>query len=199
MQAEAQFEIPTWNQLYKILLNQADKIRKSNFKPDIIVAISRGGWLPARILSDLLETSLAHVSVEFYIGVAQTKNEPVLTQSVSKNVAGKKTLIVDDVADTGKSLKLVEKHILQHAAKEAKIATIYYKPWSIVKPDYYGQETKLWIVFPWEIKETIRKIIEKHRNNRELIKEKTTRLAKDGLPKQLMQRFLKEIFEERTC
>ena len=83
METEAKFEVPTWNQIYEMLLSQAEKIRESGFKPNITIAISRGGWLPARVLSDLLETSLANVSVEFYLGVAETKNEPVLTQGVS--------------------------------------------------------------------------------------------------------------------
>lgn len=196
---EAEFEVPTWNQLYEMLLSQAEKIRKSRFKPDIIIAISRGGWLPARVLSDLLETSLANVGVEFYLGVAETKNEPVLTQSVSGNVIGKKVLIVDDVADTGKSLRLVKEHILQQGAEEARTATVYFKPWSGVKPDYYARETGLWIVFPWEIKETIRKIAEKHSDKRVLIKRETAKLVKAGLPKLLAERFLNEMLEDRTC
>jgi len=199
VETEAKFEVPTWNQIYEMLLSQAEKIRKSGFKPNITIAISRGGWLPARVLSDLLETSLANVSVEFYLGVAETKNEPVLTQGVSAVVTDKKVLIVDDVADTGKSLKLVKEHILQQGAKEARIATIYYKPWSVVKPDYYERETRLWIVFPWEMKETIRKIVEKRRDKDAPIEKETAKLVKAGLPKQLAERFLKEMFEERNC
>jgi hypoxanthine phosphoribosyltransferase len=200
VETEAEFEVPTWNQVYEMLLSQAEKIRKSCFKPDIIVGISRGGWLPARVLSDFLESpNLANVKVEYYLGVAETKNEPVLTQGVSAVVTGKKVFIVDDVADTGKSLKLVKEHILQQGAKEARIATVYYKPWSVVKPDYYERETRLWIVFPWEIKETIRKIFEKRREKHAPIEEETAKLVKAGLPKQLAERFLKEMFEERNC
>jgi len=200
LETEAKFEVPTWNQIYEMLLSQAEKIRKSGFKPDITIAISRGGWLPARVLSDLLEIpSLANVSVEYYLGVAETKNEPVLTQGVLLAVTDKKVLIADDVADTGKSLKLVEEHILQKGAKEARTATVYYKPWSVVKPDYYEKETRLWIVFPWEMRETIRKIVEKRRDKDAPIEKETAKLVKAGLPKQLVERFLKEMFEEKTC
>ncbi|MCK4440101.1 hypothetical protein KAU85_03865, partial [Candidatus Bathyarchaeota archaeon] len=54
MSQELEFEIPTWKQIYNMLLNLAEKIRKNGFKPDIIVGVSRGGWPPARVLSDLL-------------------------------------------------------------------------------------------------------------------------------------------------
>jgi hypoxanthine phosphoribosyltransferase len=196
---EAEFEVPTWNQIHRMLLSQAEKIRQSSFKPDIIIAISRGGWLPARVLSDLLETSLDHVKVEYYIGVAETKTEPVLQQGVSTAVMGKKVLIVDDVADTGESLKLVKEHITQHGAIEVRTATVYYKPWSVVKPEYYERHTRRWVVFPWEMKETIRKIVEKRREKHLPIEEVTAKLVRAGLPKQLVEKFLKEIFEEREC
>jgi hypoxanthine phosphoribosyltransferase len=182
-----------------MLLSQAEKIRQSGFKPDIIVGIAKGGWVPARVLSDLLEIpNLVTVRVEFYLGVAETRNEPILTQGISAAVTGKKALIVDDVADTGKSLQLAREHALQQGATEVRIATVYRKPWSVIKPDYYETETSCWIVFPWETKETIRKIVEKH-GDKNAIDMETAKLVKGGLSKQLAERFLKEVFEEKKC
>ena len=176
-----------------MLRSQAEKIRRSGFKPEIIVGITRGGWVPARILSDFLEIlDLAVVRVEFYLGVAETRDEPVMTQGVSAVVAGKKVLVVDDVADTGKSLRLVREHIRQQGAAEVRIATVYYKPFSIVTPDYYEKETRRWVVFPWETKETLRKIVEKNAVNVEVAK-----LVKAGLPKQLVEELLKEVEAEK--
>lgn len=200
MSSEIEFEIPTWNQVYDMLLNLAEKIRKNGFKPDIIVGVSRGGWPPARVLSDLLDNpNLANVRAEFYLGVAETKGEPTLTQPVSVAVAGKKVLIVDEVADTGKSLKLVKEHIIKEGAAEVKVATVYYKPWSIIMPDYYEKETNRWIVFPWEIKETVRKIVKRCREKGKSIEEETAKLVKAGISAELVKRFLKEILEEEDC
>jgi hypothetical protein len=197
LNSKLEFEVPTWSQIYNMLLNLAGKIRKAGFKPDIIVGVSRGGWAPARVLSDLLNNpNLANVRAEFYLGVAETKGEPTLTQPVSMAVAGKKVLVVDEVADTGKSLKLVKEHIIEQGATEVEIATVYYKPWSIVKPDYYEKETRRWVVFPWEIKETVRKIVKKCREKGKPIEEETSKLAKAGIPAELIKRFLKEILEE---
>jgi len=199
VETEAEFEVATWNQICAMLLSQAEKIRQSGFKPDVIVGITRGGWIPARVLSDLLEIpDLAVVRVEFYLGVAETRKEPVLTQRVSAGVEGKKALLVDDVADTGKSLQLAKEHILQQGATEVRIATVYRKPFSIIKPDYYEKETRRWVVFPWETKETIRKIVEKHRD-KTAVNLETAKLVKAGLPKQLVEEFLKEMLEERNC
>jgi len=195
-----EFEVPTWNKIYLMLLRLAQEIKKDSFKPDIIVGFSRGGWPPARVLSDLLNNpNLANVKVEFYLGVAETKGEPTLTQPVSVNVAGKKVLIVDEVADTGKSLKLIKEHLAKEGATEVKVATIYYKPWSIITPDYYARETSHWIVFPWEIKETIRKIVKKCREKSKPLEEEMVKLVRAGLSKKLVDRFLKEVLEEENC
>jgi len=195
-----QFEIPTWDQIYTMLLNMAEKIRLEKFTPDVIVGVSRGGWPPARVLSDLLDNpNLANVRAEFYLGVAETKGEPTLTQPVSVPVVLKKVLIVDEVADTGKSLKLVKEHTEKQGASEARIATVYYKPWSIIKPDYYEKETSRWIVFPWEIKETIRKISKKCKERGRTMGEEKAKLVKAGIKAELVERFLREILEEGNC
>ena len=200
MPSDTEFEVPTWNQIYRMLLNLAEKILENGFKPDIIVGVSRGGWPPARVLSDLLNNpNLANVKAEFYLGVAETKGEPTITQSVSADVAGKKVLIVDEVADTGRSLKLVKEHIAEEGAAEVKVATVYYKPWSIVTPEYYEKKTSKWIVFPWEVKETIRKIIKKCRQKGKTVEEETAKLVEAGASAELVRRFLKEILEEENC
>jgi hypoxanthine phosphoribosyltransferase len=199
VEAEAEFEVPTWSQIYAMLVSQAEKIRRSGFQPDVIVSVTRGGWVPARVLADLLEiTDLVTVGVEFYVGVAETRSEPVLTQRVSADVAGKKALLVDDVADTGKSLQLAREYLRQQGAKEIRIATVYCKPFSVIKPDYYEKETSCWVVFPWDAKENTRKIVEKNRDM-QAIKRETAKLVKAGLPKQLAEAFLKEVWEAGNC
>ena len=199
MKTEAEFEVSTWNQIYAMLLSQAEKIRQSGFKPDVIVGVTRGGWIPARVLSDLLEvTDLVTVGVDFYVDVAETKKEPVLTQRVSADVKGKKALLVDEVADTGKSLQLAREHVLQQGATEVRVATVYYKPFSITKPDYYEKQTRSWVVFPWETKETVRKIVERHRD-KDAVNVEAAKLVKAGLPKQLVAEFLKEVLEAGNC
>ena len=195
--SELDFEVPSWEQIYRMLLSLAEKIKANGFKPDVIVGVCRGGWPPARVISDLLENAeLANVKAEFYLGVGETKGEPVITQPVSTSVRGKNVLVVDEVADTGKSLRLVKEHLIERGASQVKIATIYYKPWSIIIPDYYEKETSLWIVFPWEIKETIRKLVEKCKREGKPFSEEKRKLVEAGLDAELIERFLHEMTGE---
>jgi len=153
------YEAPSWDQIYEMCLDLASTIRASGFKPDIIIGIARGGWIPARLLSDLLDNpNVANIKVEFYVDIQKTRDEPVITQDVQVSVEGKRVLVVDDVADTGKSLTLVKKHLMELGASDVKIACLYYKPWSILKPDFYVRKTEAWIIFPHEIKEAATKI-----------------------------------------
>jgi len=190
---DIEFEVPSWDEIYEMLLRLSEKIQRDKFRPDLIVGICRGGWPPARVMSDLLENpKLANITVEFYVDIAETKSKPVLTQTIAMPVKGKKVLILDDVADTGKTLKLVKEHLVKKGAEQVKIATIYYKPWSIVVPDYYEKETKRWVVFPWERKETVRNLMKKYR--KEEVREK---LVKGGMDPKLAERFINEILEEK--
>jgi hypoxanthine phosphoribosyltransferase len=190
---ETKYEIPTWNQIYYMLLHQAQKIQTDHYKPDIIIGVARGGIVPSRILSDLLETKeLATIQIEYYDGINRTKQEPILKQCLSTPLTGKETLLVDDISDSGSSLQLAKKHLQQQGAKEIKISTLYVKSATITKPDYYEKLTSNWIVFPWDAKETVRKIIEKQMSKRVTSKE-IAKLVKAGLPKQLAEKFLSDM------
>jgi hypoxanthine phosphoribosyltransferase len=197
VETAAEFEVPTWSQIYAMLVSQAEKIRCSGFKSDVIVGLTRGGWVPARVLSDSLEIhALATVGVEFYLGVSETISKPVLTQGVSLDVRGKKVLLVDDVTDTGGSLRLAVEHLEQRGVGEVQVATVYRKPLSVITPEFYEKETQCWVVFPWEVKETLKNILRKHGGSVKVVAEK---LVKAGLPIQLVEEFLKEAGEAAKC
>ena len=197
MAFDFELKVCAWDQIYDFLLEMADKIKRSGFKPDFIMGVSRGGWIPARVMSDLLENpSLANIKTEFYLRVAEKKPKPVITQPVSVPVDGKKVLIVDDIADTGESLQLVRDHLKELGAAEVRIATIYYKPWSVLKPDWYEKQTRSWVVFPWERKETVRSIVDRYKCHGKTIEEAKEKLVKSGFSRDLTQRFIQEICGE---
>ncbi|MEM2902199.1 MAG: phosphoribosyltransferase [Candidatus Bathyarchaeia archaeon] len=163
--AEQEYLILEWEDIYRMCIELSKRIKEDDFKPDVIVGVARGGWIPARILSDLLEnTNLANIKAEFYEDVAKTGKKPRITQPVSTDVRGLKVLVVDDVSDTGLSLSEVRKSLVQEGAGEIKIATLHYKPHSVLKPEYYVDETSAWIVYPHERYEFIKSTIRKMRN-----------------------------------
>jgi len=132
----------------------ARKVRASGYKPDLLLGIARGGWVPARLLSDKLNNyNVANMRVEFYVAPGRTAKKAIVTQRPSVGLRGKKVLVIDDVADTGHSLVAAMKLIRRLKPKEVRVATLHYKPHSIFKPDYYVATTSKWIIYPWEVEE----------------------------------------------
>ena len=108
-------------------------------------------------------------------------------QPVSVSVKDKKVLVIDDVADMGESLKLVNPHLKNQGASEIKITTIYYKPGCIIVLHCYEKETRCWIIFPWEQKETARKTVEKFRGEGKTVEDAKEKLISSGLNMELME------------
>jgi len=155
----------SWDDIQKLCKVLANKIKSSGFKPDVIVAIARGGWVPARILCDLLNVKeLYSVKTEHWGVVATPDEKARITQYLNVNLKGKNVLIVDDVADTGETIELVLKHVRELNPKDVKTAVIdYKKTTSKFIPDFYATEMKewRWIVYPWSLLEDIRDLIKK--------------------------------------
>ena len=152
---------PSWDQIYEMLIELAKRVKSSGFKPDLIVGVCRGGWTPARVMSDLLENAnTASIRIEFYLAPGVTAKKPVISQAIMVPVKGVNVLVVDDVADTGESLKVAVEHLDVCGAKAIKTATIYYKPQSIFKPDFFIIQTEQWIIFPWERLESTRRLLD---------------------------------------
>ncbi|HEX3962746.1 MAG TPA: phosphoribosyltransferase [Trebonia sp.] len=129
----------------------AQVIADDGFRPDLILAIARGGFFLAAALGYALSVKNLHVmNVEFYNGVGSTLDMPVMLPPVPQAVdfSAKKVLIADDVADSGKTLELVHGFVKDYVA-ESRTAVIYEKPSSSIKCHYVWRATDRWIDFPW--------------------------------------------------
>ena len=144
-------EILTWPKFGDASRELAQQVADSQWIPDIILAIARGGLLPAGALGYALSIKNVFViSVEYYTGIGETLDFPVMLppQLNLVDIKDKKILVVDDVADTGHTLKAVQDFITVGVG-DVRIAVIYEKPASIVKCDYVWRRTDRWIDFPW--------------------------------------------------
>jgi hypoxanthine phosphoribosyltransferase len=144
-------ETLTWADFGRAGRELAVQIDADGFRPDIILAIARGGLFPAGVLGYALDVKNLHViNVEFYTGVDQRLDMPVVLPPVPKpiDLSGSRVLIADDVADTGATLRLVKDFCADHVA-EVRCAVIYEKSRSVVKCEYVWRRTDLWIDFPW--------------------------------------------------
>ena len=118
-------------------------------------------------MSDLLgNQNLANMKVVFYKDIGVRNKRPVITQPVTSEVSGKRVLVVDDVSDSGHSLRVVSRHLRRKGARDVRVCTLYFKPHSISIPNYYARKTTKWVIFPWERLEAVRLIAKKAGSNR---------------------------------
>ena len=144
-------EILTWEGFGEGTRQLAQRITDSGFEPEVIIAVARGGMIPAGALTYALGVKLTDaINVEFYTDVAETLPDPILLAPMldTDSIRGRKLLLVDDVVDSGRTLALVLK-LLRWFGADVRSAVIYSKPTTIVQPDFVWKHTDNWIVFPW--------------------------------------------------
>lgn len=154
-------EILTWSMFGDAARSLAQQVVDSAWLPDVVVAVARGGLLPAGAVAYALGVkAMSAVNVE-YPGSAGTRAElvpdalPVFLPPLPdvRALAGRRVLVVDDVADSGRTLALVMDSVVglggPERPTEARSAVVYMKPSSVIRPDYVWRHTPRWITFPW--------------------------------------------------
>lgn len=149
--SEAEREVLDWPTYGTAIRSLAQMIADSEFRPDMILAIARGGLFAAGSLGYALSVKNLYVmNLEFYSGVDAHLDVPIMLPPYMDKVdlTGAKVLVADDVADTGHTLKAVHE-FCQDVVAESRTAVLFEKPHSLVKCDYVWKHTDRWINFPW--------------------------------------------------
>ena len=140
----------------------AAAVRKSGWKPDILIALWRGGAPVGVALHEFFKVSgwsVQHIPLKCasYTGIGANPGGVAFTHGeivFGMLRKGDKVLVVDDVFDTGKTAAAVRER-LDAVGAEMRMACVYWKPEKNVttlKPDYFAKDVGLdWLVFPHEI------------------------------------------------
>ncbi len=136
----------SWNEFHSDVKNLAEKIKKAgNFNR--IIAVSRGGLIPAGILS--YELNIRHcdnINIQTYDDTQQRSAEDIVVDNQLKE-ADNKTLIIDDLSDSGQTFRILKK-IFPQACR----VSVYAKPNGKKDADIFARALpNQWIVFPWDI------------------------------------------------
>ena len=146
-------DIHTWERIDALVCDLVKQLKADDY--DVILAITRGGMIPACLISERLD--IRHVltaAVMFYTGEGETLDEPHFFQFPGDALLyGKRVLVVDDVWDSGKTAMAVRQRVAK-AGGTPVVAVIHYKPensdFPKERPEFTALETDAWIVYPWE-------------------------------------------------
>ncbi|MDD5269039.1 MAG: phosphoribosyltransferase [Methylococcales bacterium] len=152
----------TWEEVYSSCHQLARQLRKANFRIDVIVAIARGGYVPGRLLSDMLGIyDLACFKIEHYQG-AYKQQEAFVKYPLNADINGRNVLLLDDVCDSGDTFEVGIEHI-RHCGtvNEMRTAALYLKIVSRFIPDFYAEKVNewRWLIYPWAVNEDLSSII----------------------------------------
>jgi hypothetical protein len=150
-------EVMTWDDLGTGTRELAETIHADGYRPDMVLAIARGGLLVAGALGYALGVKNTFtMNVEFYTGIEERLEMPMILPPVPDLVdfAETRVLIADDVADTGATLALV-KDFCEGKVAEVRCAVLYEKSRSEVRCEYVWRRTDSWITFPWSAREPV--------------------------------------------
>jgi hypoxanthine phosphoribosyltransferase len=155
---------PSYDEIRADALKLFNSIRSSGWSPDVNVGVGRGGLFVLRCLQDFYAAGGIKIpyvvpAVERYNGIASTSTIKIRRLSRG-DVERKRVLVVDDVSDQGDSLLALVDLLKRDGAADVRTATIHFKPWSKLRPDFFVVETDSWIIYPWELYESIRLILE---------------------------------------
>lgn len=143
----------------------ARKIFDDGFRPDFVVGIWRGGTPIGIAVDEFLRVQglpikfHTAIKTQSYTGIGQRREVEVMGLETVVNMCNSedKLLLLDDVFDTGNSVKAVLEQFKSMARKntpEIRTACLWYKPAANqtgIVPDYWLHETEAWLVFPHEL------------------------------------------------
>jgi len=144
----------SWKQLHSSTHSLTEKIIKKNTKLVLIVGIARVGLTIAHIASDFLKLPVASFTISSYKDLKQQKMSDI-SFHVGGDLKGKHVLLIDDVSDTGKTFVRGIKYLTELGAASITTASPYIKPWTHHLPDFYVKSVDEWIVFPYDMRETV--------------------------------------------
>ena len=145
--------ITNWDYIYDLCREVSNDVKEAEFEPDVVVALARGGWFAGRCICDFLGLDdLTSLKMEHYVGTAQKSGEPTVRYPMPEgSVEGKDVLIIDDIADTGGSIRRAEEYVHERNPGEVRTATLQLLGTSEFQPDFVGEQLEewTWVVYPW--------------------------------------------------
>ena len=145
-------DIVTWEELDRLVLVLSERLAGRSF--DVLLAITRGGMIPAGMLAYRLKLrDILVAAVEYYDDSGRPGPHPTFFQfPADPLLRGKRVLVVDEVWDSGTTIQAVTERVRQ-AGGEPTTAVLHYKPGrSVVQgaPDVHAVETDRWVVYPFK-------------------------------------------------
>jgi len=120
------------------------------FAPEVVIGIARGGLFPATAVACSLRVEMFPVRITRRVNDEVVYDDPVWKVPMTDDVAGKTVAIVDEIADSGKTLAKVAKAALEKGATKVITACLVSHSWADPQPGVTVLKTDAFVIFPWD-------------------------------------------------
>jgi len=156
------YQLISLQEFYDLSFSLAQVITASGFQPDIVIAIARGGFPPARFLCDFLNVkAMTSITLRHYTAAGASNPQASILYPLAADIANQNVLLVDDVNDTGETLQLARDYLVGLGPQELKTAVLHEKMNSIFRVDFMAESVSewRWIIYPWAAVEDVGGVI----------------------------------------
>ena len=140
----------TIEEMIDSIRNISEQLTNSNFDPEVIISVNRGGCVPGIYLSHYIDKPHEVINIE----LRDSNKEPDLNSIKEKISQFRSVLIIDDINDSGKTIGVL-KDLSKNLITKIHFAVLINKSESTSKVEFYGKTVNskindYWYVFPWE-------------------------------------------------
>lgn len=122
-----------------------------DYQPDLVVGIARAGVIPAAVVASILRVDFYSMKISRKEGDEQVRERPAILSAAPPQAAGKRVLLVDEIATSGETLRMALAAVRDVRPAEVRTATSFARSKGY-KPDYFALETDQTVIFPWDRK-----------------------------------------------
>lgn len=155
----------SYNDIHNTVKSMAETIQASPFKPEVMIAIGTGGFIPARMLRTFISIPIITVGIAYYDLEKTPTDGPIITQWLDQpeeQIKGRNILLVDEVDDTRATIGFCLEELYKHNPAEIAVAVLHNKEKKkaremppMVKHIYHGIDmADDWICYPWDAVDT---------------------------------------------
>lgn len=186
-------ELISWTEVHRLCRRLASLVKAAGYRPDIVIAIGRGGLVPARLVCDCLDImALTSIKIEHYRAGSSRQAQAVIRYPLCTDIRDLRVLLVDDVNDSGDTLQTARSHLDDFHPREIRTAVMHHKTTTRIDVDFYARKIIKWrwLVYPWAMQEDISAFLDRLTPPPSSLEDAQQQLADQfgiRLPRQLLQ------------
>jgi hypoxanthine phosphoribosyltransferase len=138
----------SWTMFYGLCKGLA--LAAAPFAPEVVVGLARGGLYPAMQIAHLMRIDIVPARLTRRIRDTVVRADPVWLSRPGAELAAKRVLVVDEICDSGQTLRMARDEVLRVGSAEVRTCVLYAHTRRVDVPDFVGLVTDELVLNPWD-------------------------------------------------